>query len=150
MSEGCCDRARRSHTAHRPAQPDTSSCCLGVRLGMVRQQKVCFSCTACGVYSTQREVLSDCTVSGLTCGLLRGDVFPLSPGGLLWGVCCLVGGRQASRRAAAHLSLVALPYRFLLQEYIAATETKLAPQAPTVANANQFHPSLLFDPAALT
>lgn len=57
MSEGCCDRARRSHTAHRPAQPDTSSCCLGVRLEMVRQQKVCFSCTACGVYSTQRQVL---------------------------------------------------------------------------------------------
>ena len=35
-SEGCCDRARRSHTTHCPAQPDTGRCCLGVRLKTVR------------------------------------------------------------------------------------------------------------------
>ena len=70
-----------------------------------------------------------CSSCSLTCGLLRGDVLPLSPAGLFGRISCLVGGRQASRGAAAHLPLGALPYGFLLQEHSAATEAKLAPQA---------------------
>lgn len=89
------------------------------------------------IYFKKEEIFLINHTHSLTGGLLRGDVLPLSPGGLFRGICCLVGGRQASRGAAAHLSLGALPYGSLLQEHSAATEAKLAPQAhqwPTPAN----------------
>ena len=59
----------------------------------------------------------------LTGGLLRGDVLPFSPGRLFGSVRWLSGRGQASWRAAALLSLGALPNCLFLQQHSAATDT---------------------------
>lgn len=82
---------------------------------------------SCDTFTTQTFHLLRCSIT-LTCGLLRSNVLPLSPGGCFWDICCLIGGRQASRGAAALLSLGTFSYGFLLQEHSAATEAMLAPQ----------------------